>query len=671
MLNTLRYFLLVCLFGGFALLNWYCSSKNIQHWSNKGVYASLSDSAKYVGMQTCSGCHQGVHATFIHTGMGKSFDKASKTKSAGKYDNHPVVYDKFRDFFYSPKWEGDSLRFLEFRLAGKDTIFKRVETVDYIVGSGQHTNSHMWTSNGYFFQAPLTYYVQKGIWDLPPGFENGNNTRFSRQIGLECMSCHNGYPEFKLGSENKYNLVKDGIDCERCHGPGSIHVQEKTAGILIDTAVAVDYSIVNPSKLSMELQFDVCQRCHIQGNSVLKEGKSYFDFKPGMALSDVMDVYMPVYEGRPDEHIMASHAERLKQSKCYLVSTKRIDSKAGAKQLKPYKNGLTCITCHNPHVSVKQTNPEVFNDACKSCHQASKDPLCKESIANQNLKKNDCVSCHMPFNGATDIPHVSVHDHKIAVKPAAKEIGGTKKLIGITSINNSNPTALSKAQAYINYVEKFGYEKKYLDSAMYYLSKSDPLFKSKYVSQLVQIGFLKNDFESIIQITESTTAISQLLNKQEYSNANGWTAYRIGEAYSQVGNPAKALTFYKLAYELTPYSAEFANKYGTVLVSNQRIMEAKNIFAGLVKEHPEYAPGYSNYGFIVLNTEQDQYKAMEFYNKALLLDPDYIQALINKAGLLIYQQEVNDAKTILKSILKKDPQNVQVKAILSKINTLN
>jgi len=62
---------------------------------------------------------------------------------------------------------------------------------------------------------------------------------------------------------------------------------------------------------------------------------------------------------------------------------------------------------------------------------------------------------------------------------------------------------------------------------------------------------------------------------------------------------------------------------------------------------------------------------MEFYEKALLLDPDYVQALINKAGLLIYQQKMNDANSIFKSILKKDPQNAQVKAILSKINTVN
>ena len=38
---------------------------------------------------------------------------------------------------------------------------------------------------------PYTYYTQEEIADLPPGFENGSNTRFSREIGLECMSCYN------------------------------------------------------------------------------------------------------------------------------------------------------------------------------------------------------------------------------------------------------------------------------------------------------------------------------------------------------------------------------------------------------------------------------------------------------------------------------------------------
>ena len=163
----------------------------------------------------------------------------------------------------------------------------------YIVGSGQHTNSHIIETNGYLNQAPLTFYTQDGHWDLPPGFEDGNNTRFSRIIGLECMSCHNALPSFVRGSENRFTMIPNGIDCERCHGPGEVHVANIQAGKLVDTAKAIDYSIVNPRKLTWERQIDLCQRCHLQGNAILKEGKGFTDFRPGMVLSEFMDVYMP------------------------------------------------------------------------------------------------------------------------------------------------------------------------------------------------------------------------------------------------------------------------------------------------------------------------------------------------------------------------------------------
>ena len=44
------------------------------------------------------------------------------------------------------------------------------EKVDYIIGSGQHTNSHIYNTNGYLHQMPMTYYTQKQKWDFPPGF---------------------------------------------------------------------------------------------------------------------------------------------------------------------------------------------------------------------------------------------------------------------------------------------------------------------------------------------------------------------------------------------------------------------------------------------------------------------------------------------------------------------
>ena len=253
--------------------------KKLSNKSNDSlIYLNHSDSATYVGMNTCKLCHQEIYTTFIKTGMGKSFGIATRAKSSGDFKNS-TNFDKLADLHYKAYWDHDSLFIKEFRLDNKDTVYSRTEKVNYIIGSGQHTNSHLQVTNGYINQMPLTFYTQKKHWDLPPGFEGGLNTRFSRKIGLECMSCHNAYPEFVVGSENKFNSVPGGIDCERCHGPGSIHVAQRRTGSVVDTSKFIDYSIVNPAKLSIDAQFDLCQRCHLQGNTILKEGKTFYDFK--------------------------------------------------------------------------------------------------------------------------------------------------------------------------------------------------------------------------------------------------------------------------------------------------------------------------------------------------------------------------------------------------------
>jgi tetratricopeptide (TPR) repeat protein len=518
----------------------------------------------------------------------------------------------------------------------------------------------------------MTFYTQKKKWDLPPGFEDGNNTRFNRIIGLECMSCHNGYPTFEEGSENQYSFVKNGIDCERCHGPGSLHVREKSSGILIDTSNAIDYSIVNPSKLPIDLQFDVCQRCHVQGNTVLNEGKSFFDFKPGMKLSSVMNLYMPVYEGNASAHIMASHAERLKQSKCFIETMKKVDAQGNSANLalKPYKNALTCITCHNPHVSVKKTNKDVFNETCRSCHGESKKPDCSLSLDKRKIKNNDCVSCHMPFNGATDIPHVSVHDHRIAVPIKDKEIESIRKFIGITAINNPNPPRESKAQAYINYFEKFGMGPSMLDSALYYLKENGKIDINKNITKLIHIYYLKKDYATVIKYVDQVKSLKDKLNVKQYDNYYAWTAYRVGECYQQTGNNISAKQYFELAYQQAPLIPDFANKYASALASSGDYSNARKIYLAVIKLQPKYAPAYCNLGYLVLVADKNTALAMSYYDKALALDPDYEAALSNKAALLAFIGDKQNAVKMLNRLLKRNPSNVQGKELLKSLNTI-
>lgn len=646
-------------------------------------YLNHSDSAKYVGITTCKLCHQDIYNTFIKTGMGKSFDLATKSKSSGDY-HHSVIYDKVGDFYYKAFWLNDSLQILEYRLKGKDTLCKRQETVDFIVGSGQHTNSHIQSVNGYLNQMPMTFYTQKKKWDLPPGFEDGHNSRFMRKIGLECMSCHNNYPEFVLGSENKFKSVPEGINCERCHGPGSIHVAERQTGSRIDTSKYIDYSIVNPAKLSIDAQFDICQRCHLQGNTILKEGKSFYDFKPGMKLSDYMTVFLPKYKNADDEFIMASHADRLKQSQCFIKSVE-IAKTNPTNSLKPYKDVMTCVTCHNPHVSVRETNPNIFNDACNNCHKVhAKDERLKikdNSSFGSTLicskkgitKISNCVNCHMPKSGSIDIPHVTVHDHFIRKPISNLDKKGIKEFIGLYAINEKNPSNMTKARAYLNQYEKFENKSYYLDSALNYLNDKTVTDIRANLEPLVQLCFIKNNFNKIaryINQLSDQAVLNSILIKKSYSNDNAWTCYRIGEAFYNLGDLQRSINYYKKAVDLAPFVLDFKNKYGSALAAKGLLPNAEKEFNEILKENPKHVSALTNLGYVKL--AQGKIKEAELlYFKALALDPDYEALLLNIAGLYTYKKDFRQAENYLKRILQRNSNNQTAKQALQQIKNFN
>ncbi|GIV60596.1 MAG: cytochrome c [Rhodothermaceae bacterium] len=372
--------------------------------SSSAVPAFLNHApeAAYVGKEVCGTCHPDKYETFVRSQMGRSFKPATLQNSAADFENARPVYDPHNDLYYRPFHRGDSLYIMEYRLAGRDTVHKRIEKIDYIIGSGQHTNSHIMEVNGYLYQMPLTWYAQDGKWDLPPKFAGGNNARFSRPIPVQCMTCHNAMPGFVEGSENRFSHVPDGIDCERCHGPGSVHVEAMRAGRAVDVTREIDRTIVNPAKLPVERQFDVCQRCHMQGAAVWKQ--SPMAFRPGMRLADFENVFWPRFADSTHQFIMASHPDRLKMSECFIQTQRRPD---------PDRGSLTCITCHDPHVPIETMEADHYNQVCQSCHTAPKAATCSEDAAVRARAADNCAGCHMPVSGSIDIPHVRITDHFI------------------------------------------------------------------------------------------------------------------------------------------------------------------------------------------------------------------------------------------------------------------
>ncbi len=602
----------------------HCSQENPLH--NRTSYLNLQDSVQYMGGQTCRSCHSEIHNDFMQTGMGKSFHLASQEKTAASYGVHDLVYDEKSNFYYKPYFENGSMYIKEFRLSGKDTIHSRVEKIAYIVGSGQHTNSHILNENGYIFQAPITYYTQDKKWDMAPGFEE-INLRFSRTLEAECLTCHNHFPKKVEGSFHKFEEMPTGIECERCHGPGEIHVKEKLAGKLVDTANYIDYSIVNPRDLSRNLQMDLCQRCHLQGLSVLNEGKSFYDFKPGMELSSVFNVYLPRYENSHDKFIMASQADRLKLSPCFMNSQE-----------------LTCLSCHHPHHSIEKTDQSQYINACLSCHTKEKN-YC--SIPKEiRLKESDnCISCHMQKSGSTDIPHVEITDHFISKLTSKKDVVINKKsqkdiakFLGLDILTKKNASDFEMANAYIAMHDKYVQAEVILDSALYYLKKINK--EEEHYKSWIHYYFAKENYDDIIRLG----------TKVGYANIKDhWTLYRIGEAFLKHEDYDNALPFLYKATQLQPYDLDFQEKFGMANLQLGRLETAREIFEFVLTENPKRKVSQNNYGFL-LSISKEMDKAELHYRKAIALDPDYKQALINLNDVLIQKKEVKESKLILKRI---------------------
>lgn len=620
-----------------------CNSGGLQKgFQEPGVYLNHNDTVKYVGREACKECHILNYLSYLRTGMGLSFDTATPQKSAAVVGPDSILFDPYKNLYYLPFWEQDTLFIMEFRLEGKDTVHKRIERVDYVVGSGQHTNSHIYLSGSYAYQVPFTYYTQDGRFDFPPGFEDGQNSRFSRKIGLECMSCHNAFPDFIMGSENKYHHIPDGIDCERCHGPGEAHVRQFKQGIVIDTSKYIDYSIVNPGKLDPELQTDLCARCHLQGTMVLKPGKSFYDFKPGMRLTNVMDIFMPLFEGGKDDFIMASHYERMSQSKCYIESN----------------NGFNCITCHNPHKSRVEVQIQKYLRVCAGCHSEPQ-TICSEVKYTRDIVQDNCIHCHMREEGSRDIPHVKVHDHKISVAPYMETPNSERIFKGLVAVNNPQTDSLTMARGYLLEYETYHPDPQYLDSAWTYLQATSIESPEYYFNALVNYYFLKNYSAEITKLIEKKgirMVLDSLLITEDYSNNDAWTAYRIGQAYQNENNQLVATYFYRKAADLAKFNLEFQNKLGSLFVMSGKLSEAEAVFDFILGQDKRYTSAWVNLGFIKMSQKQWQ-NAEKMLLEALKLDPDNIQAMVNLAAVYLETKRKQEAWSLVKRINTVDPNN--------------
>ncbi len=203
--------------------------------------------------------------------------------------------------------------------------------------------------------------------------------------------------------EGKYARVPNGIGCERCHGPGALHVEERLE--VPEPASEIDDSIVNPAHLPIDLRLDVCQQCHLHTTvSMLREGEGPFGYRPSHSLASHVSLFALQKDGSDEQIDVISHADRMRQSACFLTTSGTAAP-------------LECTTCHDPHAGFRDLGPGYFNESCIGCHavEALQSRLSNPDAVSSHEANSNCIDCHMPKVEAEDAPHASFTDHKIRV----------------------------------------------------------------------------------------------------------------------------------------------------------------------------------------------------------------------------------------------------------------
>lgn len=369
--------------------------------------------AEYVDSSICASCHADIAATYQQTGMGRSFHRADVSDRTKNFTAHNTLYNKASDRYYTMLERGGKLIEQRYQIGFDGAQDNRIEKqIDYVVGSGDHARTYLHRgSDGKLIELPVSWYGELGgHWGMSPGYDRADQPDFRRPIAAECMFCHNAYPALskqgQTGGDGQTfgDAIPEGIDCQRCHGPGSEHV--KTTAIPGASPKAIRDAIVNPGRLTRDRQMDVCMQCHLETTSsplphaILKIGRDPFSYRPGEPLPDYeLSFDHKAGTGYDDRVEVAHQVYRLRKSACFL------------------KSQMTCTTCHNPHRQL--TGAEAtrhYVAVCVGCHakaHASGEPVGQPRAPEASAEKQNCLTCHMWKRRTDDAVHVIMTDHDI------------------------------------------------------------------------------------------------------------------------------------------------------------------------------------------------------------------------------------------------------------------
>lgn len=637
----------------------------------------------YVDPAVCSHCHQDIATTYRLTDMGRSVTVPGPSDTIEDYKEKNTLYHAPSRMHYTMVGRDGVYyqRRYEMGFGGKETNVVE-ERIDYVIGSGTHARSYLHRlPDGKIVELPVTWYSESaGYWAMSPGYDRENQD-FHRAIDGECLSCHNGFPpgeqypdHRKLGEAFFPTDIPSGIDCQRCHGPGALHVQAALSGKA--SRQEIRRAIVNPARLSRDRQLEVCMQCHLETdsgekpNEIRRYGREIESYRPGEPLGDFKIYFdQAASEGKDDKFQIAHQVYRLRMSACFRQSQ------------------MTCLTCHDPHQSYRTPYSTArYLAICRTCHA---------NVAHKAALPagSNCLSCHMPKRRTQDVVHVVMTDHYIQRnKPARDLLAPLAEMreepwarSGVTIYyppqlprTDENEIYLAEAQVkngpgllsliahlaelaarfapaepdvYFELGEGYSKAGKEYDAIRWYHEalRRQPAFRPA-IKQLAATLIAQGQYARAIEVLRPAAAVLP---------ADDALFSDLGNAYLRLRQFEPARQALRLALELNPEQPEAQNLLGLLAVQQGNSGEAETRFREAIRRRPDYAEAHTNLGN-VLGENGDFAQAEFHFQRAVDLDPSSAAAHRGYGSILALRHSYNPALAEFRRAALLDPRNAEV-----------
>lgn len=640
--------------------------------------------AGYVDSAACNECHANVAETYRHTGMARTFHRPSEQTVIEDFKRANSFVQKSTGLKYTMV-ERDGkfyLRRSSIGFAGKETNVLE-EQIDYVIGSGNHGRAYLHrTEQGKLVQLPISWYVEKGgYWNMSPGLDRPDQPDMHGTVNADCIFCHTAYP---LASDRKTQddeqvmpaTLPEGIDCQRCHGPGAAHIRAAHAKASDEE---IQNTIVDPGRLSRERQLEVCMECHLETsahhvpNSIRNYGRDLDSYRPGEPLGDYKMYFERPKDPKASDFETAHASYQLPRSECF------------------QKTQMTCLTCHDPHdIPRGQEATQHYIEVCQSCHAATKD-LARDAAHKGVVMKagSNCLTCHMPKRRPEGSVHIVLTDHRIQrylppgdllapIPEKVPEPNHTKVDIYYPKPATNKDADLYLAVAQVNDagVDGIGNLRKVLDQDQPRWPEPYVALGKAYAKAGQTDAALKEFQQALDRRAEDYDALDGMANALLAANrtdeaiavlqrgAKGypdddWFLDNLGNAYLSQGKLAEARDALGKALAVNSENGEARNLLGLCAVRAGDTEEAEKNFREAIRLDPLQPEPHNNLANLLADKREFAEAEFEF-RRALALDPQYGDAHHGLGLLLIMTKRADEAGAEFEAAAAEVPANAQV-----------